>query len=85
MRQVIVTVMQAGAQFPNEATLNLLCIKKGPVAPQGKSSGTATGSLHVLSTLHVKYRSAQMPLLAAKRSKKKKKLTKKKNKGYLAS
>lgn len=52
-------------------------VLKRPVAPQGKSSGTATGPLNVLSTLHVKYRSVQTPLLTLKKKTKK-------NRGYLA-
>lgn len=48
--------------FLIEATLKL-SVLKGPVGPQGKSSGTAKGPFNVVSTLHVKYRTTPTPLL----------------------
>lgn len=38
-------------------------VLKGPVGPQGKSSGTAKGPFNMVSTLHVKYRTTPTPLL----------------------
>lgn len=41
-------------------------VLKGPVGPQGKSSGTAKGPFNVVSTLCVKYRTTPTPLLTYK-------------------
>ena len=41
-------------------------ILKGPVGPQGRSSGTASGPFNVVSTLRVNYRAGLTPLLPRK-------------------